>query len=166
MKNLIISEVELGHFLTHASYKDMFRYHREDTTGEQFSVFDDVEEDIILLGLTHVPMNRTVQGKRYSWITEMLVSTQQGCAYIERGGIGRLRRIKLKSIRFYILSDDTMKRNEKKIEINDEKISKQVIELLMGERDEEDLKEEWIPVAKGIYEPKELPFLISVGSGC
>ena len=54
-----------------------------------------------------------------------------------------------------------MKRNDDKIEIDGENISKQVVELLAGEKGSEDLKDEWIPVAKAIDEPDELPYLIS-----
>jgi len=43
---------------------------------------------------------------------------------------------------------------------NRENLSKGIVEVLMGEKGEETLKEEWIPVAKALDDPKELPFLM------
>ncbi|MFW5898729.1 MAG: hypothetical protein ACOCT7_02610 [Candidatus Saliniplasma sp.] len=48
-----------------------------------------------------------------------------------------------------------------RIEINGEKFSKDIVAILSGEEEVEDLKEEWAPVARAIEEPEKLPFLLS-----
>jgi len=54
-----------GKLLTHASLNDLFKYLKPETPEEEFRSFSDVEEDIVLLGHTHIPMDRTINGKRY-----------------------------------------------------------------------------------------------------
>ncbi len=51
--------------------------------------------------------------------------------------------------------------SKNQIEIDGEKLSKDVISILAGEEEAEDLNEEWVPVAKAIEEPEKLPFLLS-----
>ncbi len=52
-------------------------------------------------------------------------------------------------------------KNSSKITIKGKELSKKTIEILMGEKGAEELKEEWLPVAQAIERPDELPFLVS-----
>ena len=44
--------------------------------------------------------------------------------------------------------------------IDGEEYSKETVEVLMGEKGTEGLKDEWKPIAKALSCPKELPFLL------
>lgn len=48
-----------------------------------------------------------------------------------------------------------------KIEINGRKVSQETIDLVTGERDSKEVKDEWIPIVEVIEDPEELPFQIS-----
>ncbi len=63
--SLPVSVNKIGTYITHASRDDLFGYLRPDTPEEEFSVFDDLEEDTVLLGHTHIPMDREINGRRY-----------------------------------------------------------------------------------------------------
>ncbi len=52
-------------FITHASRGDLFGYLRPDTPVEVFDVFNDLEESVVFIGHTHIPMDRHVKGRRY-----------------------------------------------------------------------------------------------------
>ncbi len=65
LKNLPFEEQEEDFFFTHASKGDLFKYLKPDTPAKEFSVFSDIEENIVLLGHTHIPMDRTIDGKRF-----------------------------------------------------------------------------------------------------
>ncbi|MFP4609166.1 MAG: hypothetical protein ACLFNY_06260 [Candidatus Aenigmatarchaeota archaeon] len=52
-------------------------------------------------------------------------------------------------------------RNTDHVEINDKKIPRKIIEVLEGEKGEEELREEWIPIAEALKDPEEFPFLLS-----
>lgn len=54
-----------------------------------------------------------------------------------------------------------MKRNRNRIKIGDEYLSKEIISILAGEKDSEEIKEEWIPLAKALNDPEDLPYLLS-----
>ncbi len=54
-----------GKLLTHASLDDLFKYLKPDTPEEEFQPFSDVKEDVVLLGHTHIPMDRIVNGRRH-----------------------------------------------------------------------------------------------------
>ena len=54
-----------------------------------------------------------------------------------------------------------MKRNRNRVKIGEESFSKEIIELLSGEENSEELKDEWIPLAKALDNPDDLPFLLS-----
>lgn len=53
------------HFLTHASTDDLYKYLKPDTSEGEFEGFGDIDQDIVLLGHTHIPMDREIDGKRY-----------------------------------------------------------------------------------------------------
>lgn len=52
-------------------------------------------------------------------------------------------------------------KNSSKITIKGKDLSKKTVEILMGEKGAEELKEEWLPVAQAVERPDELPFLVS-----
>ena len=54
-----------------------------------------------------------------------------------------------------------MKRNRNRIKIEDEYLSKEIISVLAGEKDSEKIKDEWIPLAKALNDPEDLPYLLS-----
>ncbi len=56
-----------------------------------------------------------------------------------------------------------MKRNtrNKYFEIDDVKVSRETVEVLMGVKGTEEFTEDWSPVIKAIDDPDELPFLLS-----
>lgn len=53
------------HFITHASKGDMFKYLKPNTDENEFSVFDEIEQDLVFLGHTHIQMDREIDGKRF-----------------------------------------------------------------------------------------------------
>lgn len=65
LNNLPFEEEEDGFFFTHASKGDLYKYLKPDTPEKEFSDFSDIDQDIILLGHTHIPMDRTVNGRRF-----------------------------------------------------------------------------------------------------
>lgn len=65
LNNLPFEEEEDGLFFTHASKGDLYKYLKPDTPEEEFDDFADVKESIVLLGHTHIPMDRTIDGKRF-----------------------------------------------------------------------------------------------------
>ncbi len=48
-----------------------------------------------------------------------------------------------------------------KIKVQGKEFSKELVEILMGEKGTKSLEEEWIPVAEAIENPDRLPFLVS-----
>ena len=52
-------------FLVHASIDDLFKYLKPDTPEKQFTEFKEIDEDLIILGHTHIQMDRTIFGKRF-----------------------------------------------------------------------------------------------------
>lgn len=52
-------------FVIHASRDDLFGYLRPNTSVEEFDVFDDLEESVVFMGHTHIPMDRHVKSRRY-----------------------------------------------------------------------------------------------------
>ncbi|MFW5946800.1 MAG: metallophosphoesterase family protein, partial [Candidatus Natronoplasma sp.] len=65
LKALPFEVEEEDFFFTHASKGDLYKYLKPDTPEEEFSDFSEVEQDIIFLGHTHIPMDREINGKRY-----------------------------------------------------------------------------------------------------
>ncbi|MFO7990937.1 MAG: YfcE family phosphodiesterase [Thermoplasmata archaeon] len=65
LNDLPFEEVEEDIFFTHASKGDLYKYLKPETPEKEFSDFSDVDQDILLLGHTHIPMDRTIDGKRY-----------------------------------------------------------------------------------------------------
>ncbi|MFW6040230.1 MAG: metallophosphoesterase family protein [Thermoplasmatota archaeon] len=52
-------------FYTHASVNNLFKYLKPDTPKKEFSEFEDLDEEMIFLGHTHIPMDRKIKGKRF-----------------------------------------------------------------------------------------------------
>ncbi len=65
LASLPVSVGKKGTYITHASRDDLFGYLKPNTPEEEFNVFDDLEEDTVLLGHTHIPMDREINGRRY-----------------------------------------------------------------------------------------------------
>ncbi|MGM0509937.1 MAG: metallophosphoesterase family protein [Thermoplasmatota archaeon] len=65
LSELPISEEVGNRFITHGAPSDMYRYLKPETPEDEFEVFDDVDSETILLGHTHIPMDRRVKNKRY-----------------------------------------------------------------------------------------------------
>ena len=63
--NLPITEYNKNHFLAHASIDDLFKYLKPKTPKKEFEPFKDIEQDLIFLGHTHLPMDRKINGKRF-----------------------------------------------------------------------------------------------------
>ncbi len=53
------------YFLTHASKDDLYKYLKPETPEDEFEGFEDIDQEIVLLGHTHIPMDREIKGKRY-----------------------------------------------------------------------------------------------------
>ncbi|MBS3816154.1 MAG: metallophosphoesterase family protein [Candidatus Thermoplasmatota archaeon] len=64
LNELPFEEKEGDIFSTHASKGDLYKYLKPDTPEKKFTDFSDVDQDIIILGRTHIPMDRTIDGKR------------------------------------------------------------------------------------------------------
>ncbi len=60
---------------------------------------------------------------------------------------------------FSSMNKETQKTS--KVEIQDKKFSRELVEVLMGERGTKNLKEEWFPLAEALEYPDRLPFLVS-----
>lgn len=54
-----------GYYMTHGTPKDFFAYIKPETQEEYFDVFSSVDESLVLLGHSHIPMDRMVGDKRY-----------------------------------------------------------------------------------------------------
>ncbi len=52
-------------FLTHGVPENMFSYIKPDTPEDEFSAFSEVERDTVLLGHSHIPMDRKIGEKRF-----------------------------------------------------------------------------------------------------
>lgn len=52
-------------------------------------------------------------------------------------------------------------RNADNVEIDGKKFTKRIIEVIIGEREVEELKEDWLPIAEALEHPDRLPFLVS-----
>ncbi|MFW5946746.1 MAG: metallophosphoesterase family protein [Candidatus Natronoplasma sp.] len=65
LQDLPFEEEEDDFFFTHASKGDLYQYLKPDTPEKEFSVFSEVDQDIVLLGHTHIPMDREINGKRF-----------------------------------------------------------------------------------------------------
>ncbi|MFW5946611.1 MAG: metallophosphoesterase family protein [Candidatus Natronoplasma sp.] len=65
LRNLPFEEEKDDFFFTHASKGDLYKYLKPDTLEEEFTDFSEVEQDIVLLGHTHIPMERKIKGKRF-----------------------------------------------------------------------------------------------------
>ncbi|MEF8874887.1 MAG: metallophosphoesterase family protein, partial [Candidatus Thermoplasmatota archaeon] len=65
LRELPMTESTEEHFLTHASKDDLYKYLKPDTSEDEFEGFKDLDQDIVLLGHTHIPMDREIDGKRY-----------------------------------------------------------------------------------------------------
>ena len=53
------------HFLVHAARENLFKYLKPQTPEEEFDEFRDLEQDMIFMGHTHIPMDRKINGKRF-----------------------------------------------------------------------------------------------------
>ncbi len=51
--------------LTHAALDDMFAYLKPDTPESAFRIFSGHPENVVILGHTHIPMDRVIGDKRY-----------------------------------------------------------------------------------------------------
>lgn len=58
------------------------------------------------------------------------------------------------------MDNDRSKTMKDRLNIDGEEYSRETVEVLMGEKEVNELKEEWKPVAKALSNPKELPFLL------
>ncbi|MBS3816143.1 MAG: metallophosphoesterase family protein [Candidatus Thermoplasmatota archaeon] len=65
LRELPMTESTEKYFLTHASKDDLYKYLKPDTSEDEFEGFKDLDQDIVLLGHTHIPMDREIDGKRY-----------------------------------------------------------------------------------------------------
>ena len=63
--NLPITENINDHLLVHASQNDLFKYLKPNTTEEEFEEFRDIEQNLVFLGHTHLPMDREINGRRF-----------------------------------------------------------------------------------------------------
>ena len=52
-------------YLTHAAPGDLYKYIKPETPESEFDVFKEIDEGLILLGHTHIPMDREIGNKRY-----------------------------------------------------------------------------------------------------
>ncbi|MFP4051968.1 MAG: metallophosphoesterase family protein, partial [Thermoplasmata archaeon] len=65
LRELPMTESRVDHFLTHASKDDLYKYLKPDTPEDEFKGFKDIDQNLVFLGHTHIPMDRKVNGKRY-----------------------------------------------------------------------------------------------------
>ncbi|MBS3781652.1 MAG: metallophosphoesterase family protein [Candidatus Thermoplasmatota archaeon] len=65
LRELPMTESTEDHFLTHASKDDLYKYLKPDTSEEEFEEFKDIDQDLVFLGHTHIPMDRKINGRRY-----------------------------------------------------------------------------------------------------
>lgn len=65
LKNLPFEEEEDGYFFTHASKGDLYKYLKPDTPKKEFSDIFEGDQKMVLVGHTHIPMDRTIEGKRF-----------------------------------------------------------------------------------------------------
>ncbi len=65
LEELPFEEVKDNMFFTHASKGDLYKYLKPDTPKKEFSDFSELNQDIVLLGHTHLPMYRRIDGKRF-----------------------------------------------------------------------------------------------------
>lgn len=65
LNDLPFEEEEDGFFFSHAGKGDLYKYLKPETPEEEFSAFSDLNQEIVLLGHTHIPMDRTIGGKRF-----------------------------------------------------------------------------------------------------
>ncbi|MEF8836152.1 MAG: metallophosphoesterase family protein [Candidatus Thermoplasmatota archaeon] len=65
LSEIPMTESREDYFLTHASKDDLYKYLKPETSEDEFEEFKDINQDIVLLGHTHIPMDREIKGKRY-----------------------------------------------------------------------------------------------------
>lgn len=65
LRNLPLTSKVENKLLVHASPEDLFSYLKPTTPSDDFHIFDRYDEEIVLLGHTHIPMDRKIKGKRY-----------------------------------------------------------------------------------------------------
>ncbi|MFW5953626.1 MAG: metallophosphoesterase family protein [Candidatus Natronoplasma sp.] len=65
LQDLPFEEEEDGLFFTHASKGDLYKYLKTDTPEKEFIDFFEVDQDTVLLGHTHIPMDRKINEKRF-----------------------------------------------------------------------------------------------------
>ncbi|MGM0509936.1 MAG: hypothetical protein ACQESD_02260 [Thermoplasmatota archaeon] len=53
------------------------------------------------------------------------------------------------------------KNKNRKFEVDDVKVSRETVEVIMGEKGTDEINEDWNPVIKAIDDPDELPFLLA-----
>ncbi len=61
----------------------------------------------------------------------------------------------------YTMQRENKNRNTRHIEIDNKKISQRTLEVIKGEKGIDEIKEDWIPIAKALEYPEEFPFLLS-----
>ncbi len=65
LKNMPFDDKKGDFYFTHASKNDLYKYIKPDTPEEEFDDFSDIDQEIVFLGHTHLPMDRRVGKKRF-----------------------------------------------------------------------------------------------------
>ena len=65
LREIPMTESTEEYFLTHASKNDLYKYLKPDTSENEFEGFKDIDQNVVFLGHTHIPMDREIDGKRY-----------------------------------------------------------------------------------------------------